>query len=238
MANSNPLHGIIPFKSAVQSPFPHGKAKAACTLSTERKPNPMDNSNPVIETLPYPPVLPPHATVMLMGTFPPPPDKRAMAFHYPNFQNDMWHVYGIVFFNDPAHFIAASGKAFDAEKIKAFLWERGIASCPTVFKAVRMHGNASDEFLHVVESVDLPVVLAQMPQVSRIGTTGGKATEILIGKLPQKTKLPKTGETVPYPCGERSLQLTRLPSTSRAYPLALAKKAEAYRAFFHAAGLV
>ena len=101
-----------------------------------------------------------------------------------------------------------------------------------------MHGNASDEFLHVVESVDLHAVLAQMPQVSRIGTTGGKATEILIGKLPQKTKLPKTGETVPYPCGERSLQLTRLPSTSRAYPLALAKKAEAYRAFFHAAGLV
>jgi len=85
---------------------------------------------------------------------------------------------------------------------------------------------------------DLPAVLAQMPQVSRIGTTGGKATEILIGKLPQKTKLPKTGETVPYPCGERSLQLTRLPSTSRAYPLALDKKAEAYRAFFHAAGLV
>ena len=126
----------------------------------------------------------------------------------------------------------------DAEKIKAFLWERGIASCPTVFKAIRMHGNASDEFLHVVESVDLPAVLAQMPQVSRIGTTGGKATEILIGKLPQKTKLPKTGETVPYPCGERSLQLTRLPSTSRAYPLALAKKAEAYHAFFHAAGLV
>ena len=40
MADSNPLHGIIPFKSAVQSPFPHGKAKAACTLPTEKaKPN-------------------------------------------------------------------------------------------------------------------------------------------------------------------------------------------------------
>ena len=134
MANSNPLHGIIPFKSAVQSPFPHGKAKAACTQPPNPKPNPMNTQ--IIETLPFPPVLPPHATVMLMGTFPPPPDKRAMAFHYPNFQNDMWRVYGIVFFNDPAHFIAASGKAFDAEKIKAFLWERGIAPCPTAFKAV------------------------------------------------------------------------------------------------------
>jgi len=65
-----------------------------------------------------------------------------------------------------------------------------------------------------------------------------KATEVLVGKLPGKTKLPKTGETIAYPCGERQLQLTRLPSTSRAYPLSLAKKAEAYRCFFQAAGLV
>lgn len=68
MADSNLLHGIIPFKSAVQSPIAtQPKQPAPCQ---PRKPNPMDNSNPVIETLPYPPVLPPHATVMLMGTFP------------------------------------------------------------------------------------------------------------------------------------------------------------------------
>lgn len=195
----------------------------------------MDNS--VIESLPFPPFLPPHATVMLMGTFPPAAEKRSMAFHYPNFQNDMWRVYGLVFFGDAAHFQAASAKRFDADKIKAFLWERGIASCPTVFKAVRTHGNAADEFLQIVESVDLPAVLAQVPQVSRIGTTGGKATEVLVCKLPAKTALPKTGETIDYPCAGRTLRLTRLPSTSRAYPLALAKKVEAYRAFFQAAGL-
>ena len=195
----------------------------------------MDNS--VIESLPFPPFLPPHATVMLMGTFPPAAEKRSMAFHYPNFQNDMWRVYGLVFFGDAAYFQAASAKRFDADKIKAFLWERGIASGPTVFKAVRTHGNAADEFLQIVESVDLPAVLAQVPQVSRIGTTGGKATEVLVGKLPAKTALPKTGETIDYPCADRMLRLTRLPSTSRAYPLALAKKVEAYRAFFQAAGL-
>lgn len=195
----------------------------------------MDNS--VIESLPFPPFLPPHATVMLMGTFPPAAEKRSMAFHYPNFQNDMWRVYGLVFFGDAAYFQAASAKRFDADKIKAFLWERGIASCPTVFKAVRTHGNAADEFLQIVESVDLPAVLAQVPQVSRIGTTGGKATEVLVGKLPAKIALPKTGETIDYPCAGRMLRLTRLPSTSRAYPLALAKKVEAYRAFFQAAGL-
>ena len=200
--------------------------------------NAKTENTPIIESLPFPPFLPPHATVMLMGTFPPPADKRSMAFHYPNFQNDMWRVDGIVFFDDPSHFQAASGKHFDADKIKDFLWQRGIASCPTVFKAIRQHGNASDDFLQIVESVDLPAILAQMPKVQRIGTTGGKATEVLVGKLPGKTKLPKTGETIAYPCGERQLQLTRLPSTSRAYPLSLAKKAEAYRRFFQAAGLV
>ena len=46
-------------------------------------------------------------------------------------------------------------KAFDADKIKAFLSEKGIASCPTVLKAMREHGNASDKFLKVIETVDL-----------------------------------------------------------------------------------
>ena len=55
-----------------------------------------------IEIHPFPALLPPQATVMMMGTFPPKEDKRAMQFHYPNFQNDMWRVYELVFFNDTA----------------------------------------------------------------------------------------------------------------------------------------
>ena len=199
---------------------------------------------PTIETHPFPPVLPPHASVMLMGTFPPPPDKHCMAFHYPNFQNDMWRVYGLVFFNDAAHFQAASGKSFDADKIKAFLWERGIASCPTVNKAIRLQNNAADDALQVVESVDLTAVLAQVPQVKHLATTGGKATEILLQKWCEhnasslkKAKLPKTNETIDYVFADRQLTLTRLPSTSRAYPLALAKKAAAYARFFQMAGV-
>ena len=191
-----------------------------------------------IESYPFDPVLPNGASVMMMGTFPPKEEKRAMQFHYPNFQNDMWRVYGLVFFGDAAHFQAASAKRFDADKIKAFLWERGIASCPTVFKAVRTHGNAADEFLQIVESVDLPAVLAQVPQVSRIGTTGGKATEVLLSLLPDAPKMPKTGETLPFTLADRHLTLTRLPSTSRAYPLKLAQKIAAYRAFFQRCGLV
>ena len=65
-----------------------------------------------IESYPFDPVLPNGASVMMMGTFPPKEDKRAMQFHYPNFQNDMWRVYGLVFFNDAAHFQMPSEKAF------------------------------------------------------------------------------------------------------------------------------
>ena len=191
----------------------------------------------IIETHPFPALMPPAATVMMMGTFPPTEDKRAMQFHYPNFQNDMWRIYGLVFFNDAAYFQRPSEKAFDAEKIKAFLRTKGIASCPTVLKAVREHGNASDKFLQVVETVDLAAVLAQMPDCRRICTTGGKATEILLDIQGGGIKMPKTGETVSFPYTGRDLTLTRLPSTSRAYPLSLAKKAAAYRAFFEMAGL-
>ena len=80
-------------------------------------------------------------------------------------------------------------------------------------------------------------MLEQIPDCKHIGTTGGKATEILLSLLPEKVKLPKTGETIPFVFNGRELTLTRLPSTSRAYPLSLAKKAEAYKNFFKACGL-
>ncbi len=134
-----------------------------------------------------------------------------------NFQNDMWRVYGLVFFGDADYFkvpsngeAAHSEKAFDAENIKAFLHETGIASCPTVLQAVRQHGNASDKFLKVVETVDLAAVLAKIPECRHICTTGGKATEILLDIQGGGIKMPKTGETVPFPFAGRDLILTRL----------------------------
>lgn len=107
-----------------------------------------------IETHPFAPVLPPNATVMMMGTFPPTSDKWAMQFHYPNFYNDMWRIYGGVFFDDVNYFRIGDEKRFDPKQIRDFLFERGIASCPTVKQAVRETGNASDKNLTVVTSVD------------------------------------------------------------------------------------
>ncbi|SUD98884.1 uracil-DNA glycosylase family protein [Psychrobacter phenylpyruvicus] len=50
-----------------------------------------------VESHPFGPVLPSNATIMMMGTFPPTEDKWGMPFHYPNFYNDMWRIYGRVF---------------------------------------------------------------------------------------------------------------------------------------------
>ena len=163
-----------------------------------------------------------------------------MAFHYPNFQNDMWRVYGLVFFGDAQYFQVPDEKAFDAARIKAFLMEKGIASCPTVKRAIRRHGNASDAYLDVVETVDIAAVLGDIPECRRICTTGGKATEILLSLLDAEVKAKdvKTGTTISARCGARDLLVTRLPSTSRAYPMKLEKKAEYYRAFFEEAGLL
>lgn len=204
-----------------------------------------------IETHPFKPVLPPNATVMMMGTFPPTSDKWAMRFHYPNFYNDMWRIYGGVFFDDVDYFKVEDEKRFDPERIRNFLFERGIASCPTVKQAIRETGNASDKNLTVVTPVNLDDILPQVPKVQALFTTGGKATEVLIDLLDSslpKSKHPKTNQSMAYPYEWQSndsslaatsvndLTLYRLPSTSRAYPLALDKKVAAYRAFFEKMG--
>ena len=201
-----------------------------------------------VETHPFGPVLPPNATVMMMGTFPPTADKWAMRFHYPNFYNDMWRIYGSVFFDDVDYFRVGDEKRFDPERIRAFMFERGIASCPTVTQAIRETGNASDKNLTVVTPVDLDIILPQVPKVKTLFTTGGKATEVLLNLLaepPAKSKYPKTNQSMDYPYEWQSnnkkvnvnnLTLYRLPSTSRAYPLALDKKVAAYKDFFKKIG--
>lgn len=182
-----------------------------------------------IEVHPFPPFLPEGARVLVLGTFPPAEGKRAMDFYYPNFQNDMWRILGMIYFQDPDHFRRGTEKAFDPEKIRTFLTEAGIALGPTVLRAQREKGNASDKFLHVVEEADLAAMLAKLPRCRRLVTTGEKATEIVLHQCTQPPKLPKTNTTVSITLGGKEYELTRLPSTSRAYPMKLEKKAECYK---------
>lgn len=192
-----------------------------------------------LEHHPFEPVLPQQSTVMMMGTFPPRSEKRCMAFHYPNFQNDMWRIMGKVFFDDVNYFRVKDEKRFDPIQIEAFLQEKQIALCSSAKTAIRLKGNAADKDLQIVEPVDMDELLIQLPKVKWIFTTGGLATETLLALLPEKIKAPKTNEWVRYPYWKsRELYLYRLPSTSRAYPLSLEKKIEAYRQFFIQAGLI
>lgn len=184
----------------------------------------------------------------MMGTMPPTPDKWCMAFHYPNFYNDMWRIFGLVFFDDANYFRVGEEKRFDPDKIKAFLFEHQIGECPSVVEVIREKGNASDDHLTVVSTVNLAEILPQVPDVEWIFTTGGKATEVLLDIIHQELskheekskplKLPKTNEYLTVTVFGRTLNIYRLPSSSRAYPMSLEKKAAAYRQFFKTAGLL
>ncbi|GJH42648.1 DNA glycosylase [Pasteurella canis] len=191
-----------------------------------------------IEIHPFPPIFPAHAKVMMMGTFPPKEDKRCMHFHYPNFQNDMWRIYGLVFFNDATYFQVKDEKRFDPIRIEVFLREWGIGLCSTIHSAIREKDNASDKFLTVVEPVNLVEALAQVPDCRWLFTTGGKATETLLSLLPEKILPPKTNQFITFCYAGRELNLYRLPSTSRAYPMSLLDKAKAYHHFFELAGIL
>lgn len=198
----------------------------------------MTNSNPRIETHPFSPIMPNNALVMMSGSMPPRREKWCMPFHYPNFYNDMWRIYGLVFFNNAAYFQIGDEHRFDPERIRQFLYQHRIALVPTVKKAIREHNNAADKYLRIVEHVDLAAVLTQLPHCRWIITTGGKATDIILSLCQYQGKAPKTNQSVAINVDGRKLILYRLPSSSRAYPLPLSEKAKSYRSFFQITGLL
>ena len=58
----------------------------------------------MFELHPLPFFLPKNAKVLFLGSFPPTKNRWSMDFYYPNLQNDMWRIIGLVFFNDKNHF--------------------------------------------------------------------------------------------------------------------------------------
>ncbi|MCM1355914.1 MAG: uracil-DNA glycosylase family protein [Staphylococcus sp.] len=190
-----------------------------------------------LERHPFPPFIPADARVLIMGTFPPKPIRWSMEFYYPNKTNDFWRVMGIIFYNDVNHFRLPDG-TFDEPLIRRFLEEKGIALHDTGAAVRRLKDNASDKFLDIVEPVNLGALLERMPGCHVIATTGEKAAGVLASLT--SSPLPKIGEWVEtvWPADGRKLFITRMPSTSRAYPLAVDKKAAAYRGLFHKANLI
>ena len=191
-----------------------------------------------VETHPLPPFAPHNARLLMLGSFPPPRERWKMDFYYPNFQNDMWRIFGLVFFNDKDYFVESGGKSFKEALLREFLADKGIAISDTAHQVRRLQGNAADKFLQIVTPLDLSALLGKLPQCRIIMTTGELATDTLLTLMPPETAKPKIGAYAEADLIGRTLHLYRLPSSSRAYPLALEKKAEAYRQFFIEIGML
>ena len=185
----------------------------------------------LIEKHPLPPFYPDKAKWLLLGSFPPKQERWAMDFFYPNFQNDMWRIFGLAFFEDKNYFVNTIQKSFYKEKIIHFLTEKRIAMYDTAEAVIRHKDNASDKDLEIVEAVAIEKIIPPLPYLQNIVTTGQKASETLIGQFAKKgisILPPAIGSYTDFVFENRPLRLYRMPSSSRAYPLSLEKKAEMY----------
>lgn len=189
-----------------------------------------------IEYHPLPFFLPADTQMIMLGSFPPKQERWSMNFFYPNFQNDMWRIFGLIFFQNKDHFLLANKKAFNENLIKEFLTYKGIGLGDTAKAIIRHKDNASDNFLEVVEATDLSLILKQIPTCRAIITTGQKATDTLISFV--NTKEPKIGDFSEFEFDGRLMKLYRMPSSSRAYPKSLSGKAEIYQTMFEQLGML
>lgn len=187
-----------------------------------------------IEYHPLQPFLPREAKLLMLGSFPPPRARWSMDFYYPNVQNDMWRIVGLVFFGRRDYFL--DGKAFDKEKIVDFCTRVGLALSDTARAVRRLNGDAADKFLEIVEPADIAAMLDKMPHCANIAVTGQKAADT-ISALTGAAQ-PKTGECSEFDFAGRRMRLWRMPSSSRAYPLAAERKAEIYAEMFRETGLL
>lgn len=193
-----------------------------------------------VERHPLEPFVPGDARVLFLGSFPPPRRRWCMPFFYPNYINDHWRIQGLVFYGDAGYFVDAEHRCFRYEAIVEHCERVGIAYYDTARAVRRMADNASDKFLEVVEATDVPALVAHLPHLRAIVTTGEKATETLCESL-QIAAIPKVGAYVTTPFlsgGGAPVELYRLPSSSRAYPMSLQKKGEAYATMFRRYGLL
>lgn len=181
---------------------------------------------PITEQHPLPPFLPEKARLLMLGSFPPQRKRWSMDFFYPNLQNDMWRIFGVIYFKNKDHFLKESKKAFDKERLVEFLLRKGIALYDTATSIRRLQDNASDKFLEIVQPTNVAHLLHRLPQCQAIVTTGQKATDTFREQF--SIEEPKVGNYSEFPFESRVLRLYRMPSSSRAYPKPLEQKAVFY----------
>lgn len=185
-----------------------------------------------IETHPFEPWLPVNAKLLMLGTFPPAPKRWAMEWYYPNFTNDMWRIFGLIFFGDKLHFVDEENKTYRLNELKQFLKEKGVALFDTALRIRRTTGTASDKDLEIVEPADLDGMLRSLPECKAVLAAGQLATKVFTKHYNIDARNLKMGEYRTFDFEGRTLKLYRQPSSSRAYPMKVEKKAVYYEQMF------
>ncbi len=190
----------------------------------------------MVEHHPLKPFIPEGARILMLGSFPPPANRWSMNFFYPNFINDMWRIFGLIFNCDKLSLTDVPGKTFRLQQIVNLLTEKGIAIYDTATAVTRLNNNASDKFLEISQPTDIPMLLDEMPQCVAVAATGGKSAEEVARQL--GTDIPITGKHVSTTVNGKEISFYRMPSSSRAYPMSIERKAEFYRAMFRETGVL
>ena len=196
----------------------------------------IDASQRPVEQHPLKPFLPEGCRLLMLGSFPPERRRWSMEFFYPNFNNDMWRIMGLIFHGDRDRFVVAGERRFDRGAVEAFCTERGIGLYVTACEVRRLAGNASDKFLEVVTPTDIGALLRTVSACSAVAATGEKAAEIFAAAV--GCDAPAVGAAVEFGFEGRAMRFYRMPSSSRAYPLSVERKAAVYEGMLRAEGIL
>lgn len=196
----------------------------------------IDASQRPVEQHPLKPFLPEGCRLLMLGSFPPERRRWSMEFFYPNFNNDMWRIMGLIFHGDRDRFVVTGERRFDRAAVEAFCTEHGIGLYDTACKVRRLAGNASDKFLEVVTPTDIGALLRTVPACSAVAATGEKAAEIFAAAV--GCDAPAVGAAVEFGFEGRAMRFYRMPSSSRAYPLSVERKAAVYEGMLRAEGII
>jgi G:T/U-mismatch repair DNA glycosylase len=187
------------------------------------------------EKHPLQPFYPANVRWLFLGSFPPKRQRWSIDFFYPNFQNDMWRIFGSVFFGDKNYFVDTVNKSFKKDAIIEFLTAKHIGIYDMAEEVIRHRDNASDKDLEIVKPLDVIGIINKLPDLQNVVTTGQKSAETLISQLRLAdiaVDCPKVGGYVTFFIQNRDIRIYRMPSSSRAYPLSLEKKAVIYGQMF------
>lgn len=188
---------------------------------------------PPVERHPFEPFLPDGCRMLMLGSFPPAAKRWKMRFFYPNFNNDMWRIFGLCHYSDKSHFVDEQSKTYRQEDIMRFLTRQRIGMYDTACVVRRLKNTASDKDLEIVEPTDLKSMVRSLPLLTDIVATGQKAAEVLCMTF-GVGRLPTTGTCVTMSFEGRGYRFWRMPSSSRAYPMRLEDKAAVYLRMFDA----